>query len=166
MNWLCVQQPLVQNSSPYLYNVNHNIISLLWGSHEDLWSSGALNDNSYYKFGKMKNRKYRETVNHPRSDDIFKSQLYMSNSALLTSKSDTFCYNYFYTALPRITHWDHIPWVMVGWMVISLSDECPSFSYHVQPDLPAVHTSQNTFINHNMLAHWEIQSLNYHNHKY
>ena len=29
-------QPLAQNSSPYLYNVNHNILSLLLGSHEDL----------------------------------------------------------------------------------------------------------------------------------
>ena len=133
MNWLYVQQPLVWNSSPYLYNVNHNILSLLWGSHEDLWSSGALNDNSCYKRGRMKDRKYMETVNRPMSNDIFRSQLYTSSSALLTSKSDAFCYNYLCTTFPRITHWNCIPWVMVGWMVISLSDECPSFSYMFSP---------------------------------
>lgn len=128
MNWLCDQQPLVRNISPYLYNVNHNILSLLWGSHEDLWSSGTLNDNSCYKRGRMKNRKYRETVNRPRSDDILRLQLYMSNSALLTSKSDAFCYSYLCTTLPGISHWNRIPWVMIGWMGISLSDEFPSFS--------------------------------------
>ena len=155
MNWLWVQT-LAQNSSPYLYNVNHNILSLLLGSHEYLWSSGALNDNSCYKCGRIKDRKYRETINWPRSNDIFRSQLYTSSSALLTSKSDAFYYNYLCTALPGIIHWDRIPWTMVGWMVISLSNECPSFSRLVQPNLPAVHLSQNTFINHNMLAHWEI----------
>ena len=53
MNWLRVQ-PLAQDSSPYLYNVNHNILSLLLGSHEDLLSLGALNYNNHYNRGRMK----------------------------------------------------------------------------------------------------------------
>ena len=127
MNWLQVQ-PLAHNCSPYLYNVNHNILSLLLGSHEDIWSSGALNYNSCYKRGRMKDTKYRETVNRPRSNDIFKSQLYTIRNTLLTSKYDTFYCSYLCTAFPGIIYWDHIPWAMVGWMAINLSDECPSFS--------------------------------------
>ena len=166
MNWLYVQQPLVRNSSPYLYNVNHKILSILWGSHEDLWSSSALNDNNCYKHGRMKNRKHKKTVNHPRSDDIFRLWIHTSSNVLWISKSDAFYYSCLVTALSRISHWNRILWVMIGCLGISLSSEYPSFSRLVQPNLPAVHLSQNTFINHNMLAHWEIQSLNYHNNKY
>ena len=111
MNWLRVQ-PLAQNSPLYLYSVNHNFLSLLLGSHEDLWSSGALNYNSCYKHGRMKDKKYRETINRPRNNDIFRSQLYTISNTLLTSKYDTFCCSYLCIALPRIIHWEHIPWAI------------------------------------------------------
>ena len=66
--WL-IFQPLARNSSQYLYNYNHNIFTLLSGSHEDLWSSGYHNYVKLLQPWQDGSRKYRKAVTRARNDD-------------------------------------------------------------------------------------------------
>ena len=95
INWLRIQL-LAQNSSPYLYNVNQNILSLLLGSHEDLWSSGALNYNNCYNCGRMKVGNIGKLLIDP---EIVISSDHRYSNALLNSNSIAFCLQLFLYSL-------------------------------------------------------------------
>ena len=149
--WLKVQ-PLAHNSSPYLYNYNHNIFLLLSRSHEYLWSLGCPNYNKLLQLWQDESRRYREAVIRARNNDHDWLRRYSMDYSYFWAAThcclQIYC-NLFHLplySLHGLIHRDRVLWETMEWMAISFSNECPSLLWHVRIATPIFSICQNIFI--------------------